>query len=305
MTYILLLFFFDAINIIGLIDNSMEKEDLMFIRNFYIFVCFVVVFVNIKSDFSILQFILYICYKGIILIVVMNFYDFKNSLNKYLLYDIYMIILIIGITVINVILKKTLLKYIDKLNGKNIALINHFKNIFNTLKSPMISLNFKKNVVFFNASFTSFIKNNYHGKLGEIKYLFDEINDLDINNEFYLYDLNDIQNEDKLFFDKIENSLKLVKNEKKCKKFLILKNKILILNKIFKTFKLETLINMVIESEYFNIFGLLREKRVFLDKDQFDHIGTYKIANSEKLVEINWRKTIYSTDKLVLDIMFQ
>ena len=111
-----------------------------------------------------------------------------------------------------ILLKMILLKYIEKLNRKNIALMKKFRNIFNTMNSPLISINFKKNVVFFNAAFTNFIKQNYSLDTDGIKYLFDETDDNDVELNFI------IDFEANLFFDKLKKTLEEL-NIKKIKKF--------------------------------------------------------------------------------------
>ena len=260
-----------------------------------------VIFVNIKTDHSITQLIFFICYKVILVIVIFCFYDFENNFKKYLIYDLFILTLSVGITGVDMILKRILLDNIEKLCIKNEVMMSKFKNILNTMKSPLFSINFKKNVIFFNVAFTNFIKKNYHGESNEVMYLFDEMTDIDVDYKLYI---NDVNNEDKFFFEKLENSMKAVKNAKKYEKFLILKKKILILNKIFKTFHLETLSNMCPKVEYFDIFELIKDKRVFLENEHFDRKGTYKIDKFENFVEINWRKTVYSVDEEVFDIMF-
>ena len=198
--YILLILFFYVI-------KAHSKDTKMLVRLFYIFICFMVMFINIKSDHSIYQYITFICYKVVIIIVIFCFYDFESNLKKYFIIDLFMIIFTIGFTVVNMILRRILLDNIEKLNSKNVALMNKFTNIFNTMKSPLISINFKKMTISFNFAFINFIKLNYNQESDEIKYLFDEMSkrDINLNKEIYI---NDLSPENKLFFEKNENYLK-------------------------------------------------------------------------------------------------
>ena len=291
--YVLLIIICDAVLPFGILVVPSHLE-LLYTRLFYMFICFLVMFINIKMDLSICQFVSFIICKIIIFVVIL----YIHRSDKYLIFDIYMIFFAIAISIINVILKRTLLNSIEKLNRKNVALMNKFTNIVNTMKNPLVSFNFKKNIVYFNAAFINFIKQNF-GVSNEIKYLFNELSESDSKGLFE----NELKYIGVEYFDKIENTLRISKNVKKLENLEILKKKIFIMGRIFSSFHVETHSNVDI-IDYFDIYELIKNKRIFEENEHFDHKGTYKITNSEKIIEINWRKTIYSEKEEVLDVMF-
>ena len=261
---------------------------------------------NIKIEHTICQLVSFVFYKVLIFSFILYFYNFTPS-NKCFIYDLFITILAICFICIFTYFRSNLLKNIEKLNNKNESLINKLKNIFNTMKSPLISINLKKNVVLFNYAFIDFIKQNYKSEINEIDYLFDEKNDLNenVHEDYFNSIYENISKTDKLYFETAENKLKSLKNVKNLDIFFVYRKKILILYKILSSFHLETNVHTVNVIESFDIFELIREKRIFEEKENFDNKGTYKITNSKKIVEISWRNTLYSKNEQVIYIMFQ
>ena len=300
ITYFIILFFYDCVAFYVLFKATTENDDQMFIRIYYHMICYVILFLNMKSDNNWLQLIIFVVYKIIVFSLVFYIYDYKKFLKSYFVFDVSIIIFTFGTTFVVVSTKRIVWKSIQKLNQNNISLNNKLKNIINTMKSPLLSLNLRKNSIIFNQAFIKFIKEYFDQKEFFTDFLFDEgdqIDDLSLDNLLHGLNIENIH-----LLNQIGSKKK--KDEHKEKKLAVLKKKILIINKIFLTFSKESDLNTKDAVQHINFFDLIRDENS-KEEEFFEHRGEFKISltDKEKFIEISWRKNIYNNKEEVLDVM--
>ena len=111
--------------------------------------------------------------------------------------------------IFSMLYRTMLIKKIKKQHDKNDVLIHEFKNIVNTMKSPLISINFKKNKIFFNIAFINLIKQSFDDESDEIKYITGD-KDINIEEEYFNNLYNNIAENYKNIFLEFKNN----KNER-------------------------------------------------------------------------------------------
>ena len=182
-----------------------------------------------------------------------------------------MIILCFGMIFVMIYMNKILW---EKLKNNNVSLTNKLNSMFNAMKTPLISLNYRKNQINFNLSFNQFLKDNFSKDDLGIKFLLDEIKEEQLDNSYLSSLTQNISNEDLNF---LEKELLIEKNQVKNNNLMTKKFRILILNKIFSEFISETDFN---KSQVFNIFDLIKSDKIF--KEFFEVIGEYKFKFQRK-----------------------
>ena len=282
ISYIIMIIFFDSLTIFGVIIAFLVKDDKLFIRGLYYEICFSLMYLNINIDLSILKLYSLMIYKLVIFSIILTLYNYEINLEEFFIFDLYMIILSLGITIVYIIMSKILWKKLAELSKKNNYLT--VNNIFNASKSPIISINLMKNKINFNIAIIQFFQENFHEEKYKIKYLFD-----------------DNYKEEIVFQNITENELnfieKLSNNSKNKTKYKSFKSKILILNNIFSNFISES-------NEFFNFFNFIMSERNFGNNEFFEMIGEYKINfNKEKYIEFNWRKSNYFENEKIIHFM--
>ena len=288
IVYYIIIILFDIVIMYQYIYSSMIKDIQMATRMYYFYVGYMNMLVNIKKDHTKTEFLCLIIYKFILYIVIMIFYDYFQNESQFLLIDIFIMLLSSILVILSMLNKNILYTGLEKLNNKNVAITNQIRNIFNTVKSPMMSINFKKNTIFLNVAFINFFKENFDMNRIDIKYLLNEKNE----NPFLNLDLKSfIKTEELLNFESLYH---YIESDKKNKKIGTFKNKILLLNQLLKSFSQES-----DSPSEFNLLDLLNLKKDFEDK------GTFRLVNTDKIVEIYWKSTVHLRDEEVFEIMLQ
>ena len=196
----------------------MIKDIQMATRMYYFYVGYMNMLVNIKKDHTKTEFLCLIVYKFILYIVIMIFYDYFQNESQFLLIDIFIMLLSSILLILSMLNKNILYTGLEKLNNKNVAITNQIRNIFNTVKSPMMSINFKKNTIFLNVAFINFFKENFDMNRIDIKYLLNEKNE----NPFLNLDLKSfIKTEELLNFESLYHYIESDKKNKKIGTFKI------------------------------------------------------------------------------------
>ena len=292
--YLLIILFYDGLVLYALISAYLHKDNELYSRSLYYELCFSLMYINIKFDHSRGNLVFLGIYKAVLLFIFLFFYDYKSLKESMLIIDVFMISMCIGMIIANLFTNKKLFNNLELLDQKNNSLNNKFKNIFNAIKSPLISINIKKQEIHFNLAFKKFIKENSNLDNEIEEYLFENVSEnIEINNEYINSLKEKVSDEELCFLEKIG----------KDKAITSFKNRLLILNRIFCDYVLENDLKQE-SKENLNIFNLMRYGRKFKDEEYFEYLGEYKIISPhEKFFEVSWRKTIYSQNEEVIDIM--
>ena len=179
--YTFLVAFVDTASII--LCYSYNDQPDQYSRLVYHYICYAVMFMNIKSDHTWGYFIFLFCFKVVGMGIILIFYNFKLFYTNCIVLDFYMIGLCFGMIIVNRYVKFYLLQSLEAMNEKNVSLTTKLKNIFNTMKSPLFSINFKEKIVFFNNSFIKFIKEKFNQEEFGTKFLFNEVNENEYTEE--------------------------------------------------------------------------------------------------------------------------
>ena len=293
---------FDLLNLYTFIDLSIEptfKE--LSIRIFYYFICYMIMFMNFRSNHtSSLDFKLLMIYKFLLFVGVIIIYIHIGFDTKYYFVDFNMIILAFGLTIVHNLNMKTIIKSLEKLNIKNVTLTKQMKNMVNMMKNPMISINLRKLSFLINSSFSNFVKENFNNIGIDYKYLLGEVPE---DNFLEMENKDDEVIQDNQFFQDLQNTIKTLKKKKK---FMIFKRKLNILNQLLKSFsnlddndstsKNET-------NEYFNLFYHIQQNKNLKEDEFYEKKQSFKLINYEKFYEVYFKKTLFTNEEEVVDIM--
>ena len=275
-----------------------HKEDPFYSRMVYHIICLGLIFMNNISNLSRYLLLCFFATKIIIFGVVISYYNFNQS-KLVMFFDIFMMIFSFGSIFFNYFLKRLLIQFYEKNKKKNYFLEKRLKNILNSMKHKIISINLKEKNIFFNTSFIELIDKTFF-KEEFVNYIFDRIPEEEFSIQILSRMYGIIKRDDKRIFQLLEN-----KDENKQTKFTSFEVKILILNKIFSTFIKENEYTTQ-SSETLNIFDFFREKVNSNESNLSINYGKYKILNglTENIFEISCIKTVYDNNQEFIEIIF-
>ena len=138
-------------------------EDSNYFRVMYQFICFGLISMNIKSNLNKYFFIFLLALKIIILSIIFQNYNFKESRIMIFL-DFFMIIYSFAMILVNRIIKSIFQESLIELSDKNFLMEKKLKNIFNSMKYPVFSIDLKQKEIYFNSSFFNFIDENFRNE---------------------------------------------------------------------------------------------------------------------------------------------
>ena len=298
ITYLLIILFFDALIIFVVIVAYLVESEGLFIRGIYIELCFSLIYLNINFDYSSIKIRYLMIYKALIIVIFLILYNYKKNIENFFILDLYMIIFSLGMILIIININSILSKELKELYNNNVSVTNNINSIFNAMKTSLISFNYNRNLIHFNASFIQFMKDtlsyDHHG----IRFLLNEIKEEQLSNEYLSSLVENISKDDLDFLEKL-----IINEDNEVKKIKLIswKKRILILNKIFSGLFRETEINKTV---VFNIFELIKPDKIFEQKEYFQLIGEFNfISPEEHIFEVSGRKCFNNTDEETLEIM--
>ena len=268
-------------------------EDSNYFRVMYQFICFGLISMNIKSNLNKYFFIFLLALKIIILSIIFQNYNFKESRIMIFL-DFFMIIYSFAMILVNRIIKSIFQESLIELSDKNFLLEKKLKNIFNSMKYPVFSIDLKQKEIYFNSSFFNFIDENFRNEEFNTSHLLISESD---NSNLYLNLIRNLKSEEKSFIYKFYGKDQM--EQKKCQAFIV---KIFILNKIFDKFKFKSQST----PNTLNLFNFFKEKTTFPTQNCFIEKGEYILdcGFSEKIIEFSWKNSSFTDNEEVFDFMF-
>ena len=268
-------------------------EDSNYFRVMYQFICFGLISMNIKSNLNKYFFIFLLALKIIILSIIFQNYNFKESRIMIFL-DFFMIIYSFAMILVNRIIKSIFQESLIELSDKNFLLEKKLKNIFNSMKYPVFSIDLKQKEIYFNSSFFNFIDENFGNEEFNTSHLLISESD---NSNLYLNLIRNLKSEEKSFIYKFYGKDQM--EQKKCQAFIV---KIFILNKIFDKFKFKSQST----PNTLNLFNFFKEKTTFPTQNCFIEKGEYILdcGFSEKIIEFSWKNSSFTDNEEVFDFMF-
>ena len=297
ITYLLIILFFDALTILVVIVAYLVESEGLFIRGIYIEICFSLIYLNINFDNSSIKIRFLMIYKALIIVIFLILYNYKKNIENFFILDLYMIIFSLGMILIIININSILWKELKELYNNNVSVTNNINSIFNAMKTSLISFNYNRNLIHFNASFIQFMKDTLsYDHLG-IRFLLDEIKEEQLSNEYLSSLVENISKDDLDFLEKL-----IINEDKEDKKIKLIswKKRILILNRIFSGLFREIDINKTV---VFNIFELIKPDKIFEQKEYFQLIGEFNFISQEQIFEVSGRKCFNNTNEETLEIM--
>ena len=268
-------------------------EDSNYFRVMYQFICFGLISMNIKSNLNKYFFIFLLALKIIILSIIFQNYNFKES-RIVIFLDFFMIIYSFAMILVNRIIKSIFQESLIELSDKNFLMEKKLKNIFNSMKYPVFSIDLKQKEIYFNSSFFNFIDENFRNEEFNTSHLLIPESD---NSNLYLNLIRNLKSEEKSFIYKFYGKDQM--EQKKCQAFIV---KIFILNKIFDKFKFKSQST----PNTLNLFNFFKEKTTFPTQNCFIEKGEYILdcGFSEKIIEFSWKNSSFTDNEEVFDFMF-
>ena len=273
------------------------NDDSSFVRNVYFLLCLSLIFINSKTNINRYFFMGLIFAKMVILVLIISLYPYNN---KMMVIDLIMIIFSFIFIIIKQIINTFFFDYFENICNKNFSNEKIYKNMLNSMKYPLISINLKEKEIFTNFSFFNFFYKNFSENLTSLNFLFDRVTDNKFSDQYLSKLFENLQSDEQKLVDKLNENKLETDDPVILNRF---KTKILILNKLFGKFQCENQSELIKEFlKFLNFFT----DQIGSQENNFVFLGEYRIYNgiSDKIVEIRWNKSIFDDNKEVIDIMF-